>query len=298
MQHVLTLIADERSNTISPDIITRALSLLIEPSEPVWLNPGYVCDIQFTATQQAEIEKLDRYLREIIAGQSIDLAIQPKDSRRKQLLIADMDSTIIEQECIDELGAQLGLRDKIAEITERAMRGELDFEAALKERVAHIQGLEEKVIDQILAERITLTPGAKTLVQTMAGLGAKTALVSGGFTAFADVIGAKCGFDHVQANVLLAQDGILTGKVQEPILGQDAKRTALLDLCADAGISHQHAVAVGDGANDLAMIQQAGLGVAFHAKPQVAAAAHVRIDFSDLTSLLYLQGIEKTAFAQ
>lgn len=232
----------------------------------------------------------------ILAGASVDVIVQPAGQRRKQLLIADMDSTIIGQECIDELADFAGLKAEISAITERAMRGELDFEAALTARVGMLKGLPETVLEEAFRSRISLTPGAKTLVATMNAWGARTVLVSGGFSYFVARVAALVGFQQYQANNLLIENGAMTGKVKLPILGREAKETALR-LHADAmAIPLIKTLAVGDGANDLDMIGAAGLGVAFRAKPKVAAAADASIRHGDLTALLYAQGIPQAEF--
>ena len=240
---------------------------------------------------------IDRALIETaIEGQAIDLCLVPKQGREKKLLIADMDSTMIEQECIDELAEFVGKRAEIADITERAMRGELDFEAALKERVAMLNGLAQDKLQQAFDQRISFTPGGKTLVQTMRARGGFTALVSGGFTFFTERVAAHLGFQSQQANRLLIEDGALTGAVAMPILGRAAKEEALRSLTAEQGLDLPQTMAVGDGANDLSMLGASGLGVAFRAKPAVAKAAHTAINNGDLTALLYLQGITQTDF--
>lgn len=221
--------------------------------------------------------------------------------RRKRLLVADMESTIIEQEMLDELADFIGARERIAAITERAMRGELDFEAALKERVAMLAGLDASVLDEV-AERITLMPGAETLIRTMKANGAYCALVSGGFTVFTERIARRLGFDEHQANVLEIENGKLTGRVVEPILGREAKRLALLRLTAELGIDPRETISVGDGANDLAMLEAAGLGAAFRAKPKVCEAVAAMpngavVTHGDLTALLYLQGYAESDFS-
>ncbi|MCX7646279.1 MAG: phosphoserine phosphatase SerB [Rhodobacteraceae bacterium] len=227
----------------------------------------------------------------------IDLAVQPAAGRRKRLLVADMDSTMIGQECIDELAAEAGVGPRVADITARAMNGELDFEGALRERVALLAGLPEAVIARVLAERITDAPGAATLVATMRAHRAYTLLVSGGFTAFADPIARRLGFHEARANVLLVEGGRLTGRVAEPILGREAKVAALGETAARLGLTPAEALAVGDGANDLGMLALAGTGVALHARPAVAARCDVRINHGDLTALLYLQGYRAEEFA-
>ena len=236
--------------------------------------------------------------RALVAGRPIDVAQVPLASRRKRLLIADMDSTMIEQECIDELGAALGIKDEIAAITARAMNGELDFAQALKTRVKLLKGLPRSRIEEIRREQITLAPGGRVLVQTMKVHGAFTSLVSGGFTYFADYIGKRIGFDEAMANILEFDGDVLSGTVADPILGKEAKLSRLMTLAAFHDIPLPATLAVGDGANDLDMIKAAGLGVALHAKPVVAAQAAVKIDHGDLTALLYLQGYDEAEFVR
>ncbi|CTQ49536.1 phosphoserine phosphatase SerB [Jannaschia donghaensis] len=226
----------------------------------------------------------------------IDLNVVPAQGRRKRLLIADMDSTMIEQECIDELADAAGVGTRVAAITARAMNGEIDFEGALKERVGLLAGLDADVIAQVLAERITLMPGGPVLLTTMKANGARAALVSGGFTAFTSAIADRLGFDWNRANTLLVKDGKLTGKPGDPILGKQAKVDALKDFSAEMGIAAADVIAVGDGANDLGMLTRAGMGVALHAKPAVQAQADLRVNHGDLTALLYLQGYHREEF--
>ena len=227
--------------------------------------------------------------------EGIDVNLVPAEGRRKRMLIADMDSTIIGVECIDELADFAGLKAEVAAITEAAMRGELDFEAALIARVALLKGLPESALERCYAERVRLNPGARTLVRTMAGLGAVTALVSGGFTFFSERVARAAGFARHQANLLLVRDGALTGEVARPILGRAAKLAALVAIAAEAGIGPEAALAVGDGANDADMVMAAGLGVAYRAKPALAAVADATLVHSDLTALLALQGIARTS---
>ncbi|HBZ42560.1 MAG TPA: phosphoserine phosphatase SerB [Maritimibacter sp.] len=220
----------------------------------------------------------------------IDLVVQPADGRRKRMLLADMDSTMIQQECIDELAAESGVGERVASITARAMNGELNFEGALRERVGLLKGLPASVIDKVLRERITLMPGGAALLATMRANGAYAALVSGGFTAFTARIAEELGFDENRANTLDIKDGVLTGEVVEPILGRAAKVAALEDISARLGLSLDEVMAVGDGANDLGMLNLAGAGVALHAKPSVAAECDIRVNHGDLSALLYIQG--------
>jgi phosphoserine phosphatase len=233
---------------------------------------------------------------QVCQGQGVDLVLQPHANRRKKMLIADMDSTMIQQECIDELAAEAGVGDRVADITARAMNGELDFEGAIDERVGLLSGLPESVIDQVLAERITYMPGGATLLKTMRAAGGYAALVSGGFTAFTARVAAELGFDENRANTLEIVEGKLTGKVVRPILGQEAKLEALKEITSRLGVTPDDAIAVGDGMNDLLMLSAAGTGVALHGKPALQAACDIRVNFGDLTALLYLQGYAKSDF--
>ena len=236
--------------------------------------------------------------RELVASKPIDVAQIPLANRRKRLLIADMDSTMIEQECIDELADAVGIKAEVAAITARAMNGELDFAQALRTRVGLLKGLERSSIEEVRRERITFAPGGRVLIQTMKTHGAFTSLVSGGFTFFADYIGKRIGFDEAMANILEFEDDRLTGTVADPILGKEAKLSRLMTLAAFHDIPLAETMAVGDGANDLDMIKAAGLGIALHAKPIVAAQAAVKIDHGDLTALLYLQGYSDEDFVR
>ena len=290
---IATLIAKERlagGDISQAEDALRAVS--IEPMGRSWIEDGTACDLLFSANPAPARQALDGML----AG--VDVVVQGEANRRKKLLVADMDSTMITVECIDELADYAGLKAEVADITERAMRGELRFEAALRARVALLKGLDETIIDRCRAERVRLTPGARALVRTMRRDGALTILVSGGFTRFADPVGAEIGFDRVIANRLLGADGRLDGSVAEPIVGAEAKRLALLDGLAEAGLDAAASLAVGDGANDIPMIEAAGLGVAFRAKPVAAAAADARIDHGDLGALLYAQGYRRAEWAK
>ncbi len=282
---------------MSKDLASSLAGHLPANETPVFLNEGVAADIPFVPDRGEALKPIETFLKEKLGPTPVDIIVQRNETRRKSLLIADMDSTMIGQECIDELAAELGLKEKISAITERAMRGEIAFEPALRERVALLKGLNISVVDQVIANRITLTPGGVELVQTMKANGGYCALVSGGFTVFTRQIAAAIGFDETRANTLLEEDNILTGLVAEPILGQDAKRNRLHQLVSEQNLDLSRTLAVGDGANDLAMIRDAGLGVAFHAKPAVAAEADVRIDHGDLTALLYLQGYHHSEFA-
>ncbi len=229
-------------------------------------------------------------------GMGVDLIIVPASGRRKKMLLADMDSTMIQQECIDELADEAGVGARVKDITARAMNGELDFEGALRERVGLLAGLEEAVIGRVLEQRITYMPGGRALLATMKANGAYAALVSGGFTAFTSSVAKALGFDENRANTLLVSEGKLTGEVAEPILGKQAKVDALDDITKRLGLAEADVLAVGDGANDLGMLHRAGMGVALHAKPVVAAECDVRVNFGDLTALLYVQGYAKNEF--
>lgn len=257
-----------------------------------WLDPGVAAefDLPQMPTNRDEVWQS-------LQGLGIDLVVQRGEGRRKRLLIADMDSTMIRQECIDELADEAGVGAHVADITRRAMNGELAFEGALRERVALLKGLPEAVIARVIRDRITLMPGGPALVATMRAQGAHAALVSGGFTAFTGAIAARLGFDENRANTLIVADGRLAGTVAEPILGREAKLQALEEIAARLGLTPEDAIAVGDGANDLPMLKRAGTGVALHAKPVVAAECDVRINHGDLTALLYLQGYTREEFA-
>jgi phosphoserine phosphatase len=291
MALVATLIANPAQALLVPKLAEKAADA-ISAAGLYWLADGIACDLAIRDPMTAaEAETL---LRGAVDGQPIDVVVQVAETRRKRLLLADMDSTMIGQECIDELAAEVGLKDRVAAITARAMNGEIDFEPALRERVALLKDLPIAVVDDVIAKRITLTPGGIELVRTMKAKGHYTALVSGGFTVFTGPIAARIGFDENRANLLLERDGRLTGEVAEPILGKQAKIDALVDIVNGLGITTQEAMAVGDGANDLGMIKLAGAGVALHAKPVVAAEAAMRIDHGDLTALLYIQGYRKS----
>lgn len=291
--HVVTLMANPAEPALTDAVLARAVSVLGGAARIHPLHHGVAADLLFEA---AEARAPETALRAALADWPIDVVVQPNRHRRKRLFLADMDSTMIQQECIDELADFVGLKAEVSAITERAMRGEIAFEPALRERVALLRGLAIGVVDRIIAERITATPGGRTLVQTMRHHGAYACLVSGGFTVFTGPIGAMLGFDEDRANRLLLAGDTLAGTVAEPILGREAKLATLRELRTRFGLANEDVLAVGDGANDLAMLGEAGLGVAFHAKPAVAAATHARIDHADLTALLYIQGFSAAEF--
>jgi phosphoserine phosphatase len=293
MTHVATLIGP--SNALDASM-ARVRAELSGASEPQRLGLGAI-DIPFSGSTGVDQRALVNHLRGILNA-PVDVVVQSSANRRKKLFLADMDSTMIGQECIDELAAFVGLKDHVAAITERAMRGEIAFEPALRERVALLKGLPVTVVDEVIAKHITLTPGGRTLVHTMRANGGLTALVSGGFTLFTTRIAAMIGFDETRANTLTLDAGKLAGRVDEPIFGRETKRATLIELRTRLGLSKDDTMATGDGANDLDMIAEAGLGVAFHAKPKVAEAAAARIDHGDLTALLYVQGYRDEEFAE
>jgi phosphoserine phosphatase len=288
---VLCLIANPLDPVLEPQLV--AAIQHETHGEINWLNPGVACEIVKPAAADPVA-----IARAVIGSAPIDAALVPLANRRKRLLVADMDSTMIDQECIDELADAVGIKDQVAAITERAMRGDMDFAAALRARVSLIKGLERRVMDEVRRERLTLAPGSRTLVQTMKTHGAVTSLVSGGFTFFAEWIGKRLGFDEWVANVLEFDGDRLSGTVAEPIVGREMKVERLLALSREHDIPIAATMAVGDGANDLDMVKAAGLGVALHAKPIVAEQAHVRIDHGDLTALLYLQGYAEEEFVR
>ncbi|HTJ01926.1 MAG TPA: phosphoserine phosphatase SerB [Methylovirgula sp.] len=293
MRQVATFVGATAERPLDDSLLAHVARHLPEAEPFGWLEPGVAADIAFIS--DADAAGFVAKLRAALAGWPIDVFVQPQAERRKKLLLADMDSTVIEQECIDELADYVGLKAAVARITDRAMRGEIAFEPALRERVALLRGLKIDTVERVLAERIGLTPGARTLVQTMRAHGAYTALVSGGFNVFACAIAAKIGFDAVRANDIIVEDGKLAGIV-EPVLGTSAKLDTLRGLRDTLGLAPEDTLAVGDGANDIAMLKEAGLGVAYRAKPTVAAAAAARIDHGDLTALLYAQGYIRAEF--
>jgi phosphoserine phosphatase len=301
MSLVATLICNPADPALDSTVVDGARAILPSPGAAQWLFDEVAVDIPFEGQipfERHDIRAIEHRLREARGDLPIDIVVQPQALRRKKLFLADMDSTMIGQECIDELADFAGLKAHVAGITERAMRGEIEFEPALRERVALLKGMPVSVVDEVLAKRITPTPGGRELVMTMRAHGAWTCLISGGFTLFTHAVAAAIGFQENRANQLLTRDGQLIGEVREPILGRAAKLATLIELRESFDLDEIDTLVVGDGANDLGMIQAAGLGVAYHAKPAVAAAAAARIDYGDLTALLYAQGYQRDEFVE
>ncbi|MFK5634772.1 MULTISPECIES: phosphoserine phosphatase SerB [unclassified Ornithinimicrobium] len=282
--HVLTLLAaPARADLTDAAVQEVSRSWPLGPAR--WLAPGVALEVELPVVPVDRWQAWERWQRE-----GVDLVVQPAAGRRKQVLLADMDSTMVQQECIDELAAQAGVGERVAQITARAMNGELDFAEALHARVALLAGLPTSVVDTVLSERITMTPGGAELVATMRAYGGYAALVSGGFTPFTRAVAGRLGFDEHRANTLEVDGEHFTGRVVEPVVGREAKVAALREVTARLGLTPADAVAVGDGANDLDMLRLAGTGVALHAKPVVAEQTDVRVNHGDLTAVLYLQG--------
>ena len=317
MDSVLVLIAAPGSCAIDEDVIDTVRDLT--GSDPKWLAENEACEFPVPSSRRRPGPMDDRErasesrhhpdgwvpafagiteLEEMARNRPIDVALLPAANRSKRVLLADMDSTMIGEECLDELGALAGIGAHIGAITARAMAGELDFEGALRQRVAFLAGLDEAAIADVLAKRITFRPGGATLIATMKANGAHTALISGGFVQFTGHIASRLGFHEHRGNELIIEEGRLTGRVREPILGKDAKLEALQRITERLGISPRDAIAVGDGANDIPMLKAAGIGVALHAKPKVQAEAPLRINHGDLTALLYLQGYRRDEFIE
>src|SRR5215472_17599876 len=305
MSYVATLISAPQRPAVTDALAAGVAAKLPQARVGAWLHPGIAIDIMFgDPANKAEVtagllKTLTHKLRVVIGAAPVDVVIQPQDARRKKLLVADMDSTMIGQECIDELADYAGFKDRVAAITARAMRGEIAFAPALRERVALLKGLPVATIDRVIAERIRPNPGAATLVQTMRAHGAHTCVVTGGFTAFMTPLVTAIGFDEYRANTLLTDGaGRLTGEVAKPVLGREAKRDTLLALRQRLRLRREDTLAVGDGANDVPMIETAGLGIAFHGKPPLREAAGACIDHGDLTALLYAQGYWREDFTE
>lgn len=295
MEFVLTLIA-ARDGGLDDAIVAEARSALnalgAETGSPDWLAPAIACDLGF---ERIVPDQAEAAARTVIGKAAIDVVAQPTEGRRKRLLIADMDSTIVTTESLDHVARRAGIEEVIAEITRRTMNGELEFEDSLRQRVAMLDGLAEDVLAEAYAE-IELTPGATVVPRTMAAHGAYTALISGGFDYFTERVAERCGFAEQRANSFEIAAGKLTGKVIEPVLGRDAKYRTLVELATRHGLPLADALTVGDGANDIDMITAAGLGVAFRGKPILRAAARAKLDHVDLTGLLYLQGYRREEF--
>lgn len=290
MSHVATLVSNPVRPAIDAAAIAKARALLPNAISETVLKPGVAADIFFAPGPDAQERELSDLVRAALTPAPIDVVVQETKYRRKKLFVADMDSTMIDQECIDELADYAGLKAHVAAITERAMRGELPFEPALRERVALLKDLPLSVIEETIRAKITLSAGGRELIATLKANGVYTCLVSGGFTLFTNVIAEKLGFDENRANELLIENGKLSGKVREPILGRAAKLATLQELAGRLGIRMEETIAIGDGANDLDMITASGLGVAIHAKPAVSAAAQARLDHADLSGILYCAG--------
>ncbi|MEM9433594.1 MAG: phosphoserine phosphatase SerB [Pseudomonadota bacterium] len=288
---IVTMLCNPVNPVLEPSLVN-SLRMAWGGAPEKWLQGGVAAEFEI-AHQADNFQQVWFDLQEV----GVDLIVQPKPGRKKKMLLADMDSTMIEQECIDELARAAGIGEKVSAITARAMNGELDFEAALRERVSLLKGLSSGIIDTVLRDQITLMSGGSTLLATMKQNGAYAALVSGGFTAFTTKIASELGFDEHRANSLVIADGKLTGKVEDPILGREAKVLALEEITARLGMSEHDVLAVGDGANDLGMLTRAGAGVALHAKPAVQDKANIRVNHGDLTALLYMQGYERAEFA-
>ena len=287
---IATLLTNPENPVLEPATVD-ALRNAWGGGDAQWLSPDVAAEFSIAAIPGnrwdvwGEMQKL-----------GVDLVVQPVENRKKKMLLADMDSTMIQQECVDELAAEAGVGERVAAITARAMNGELDFEDALRERVGLLRGLDEKVINKVLENRITYMPGGRSLVATMKANGVHAALVSGGFTAFTMRVAETLGFDENRANTLLVSDGKLTGEVGIPIIGREAKVSALKEVSTHLGLNAEDVMAVGDGANDLGMLGLAGAGVALHAKPIVAAECDIRINHGDLTALLFIQGYSRDEF--
>jgi phosphoserine phosphatase len=295
---VATLIAADALRHESIAVLYDALAEAgCAPAEPTWLEVGTAADIDFFHDPEAALEEI-RALIESGELAGVDYVVQPVAHREKRLLVADMDSTMITVECIDELADYAGIKAQIADVTERAMRGELDFAEALTARVALLKGLDDSVIDICRAERVVLTPGARTLIQTLRAQGVHTVLVSGGFTRFAEPVAAEIGFHRAIANVLELADGKLNGTVTFPIVDAERKRTELIAHATKLDIGLSETIAIGDGANDIPMIEAAGLGIAYHAKQKARDAADAAVNHGDLTTVLYMLGIPKAEWAK
>ena len=297
MHNVATVMAPREAFRLDESHAKAIVAVLIEKGakniRTDWLSEGEAVDIYF---DRGIITDTDILAATGLGGNPLDCIIQPNDNRSKKLLLADMDSTIIRQECINEIAGLLDLKEQISSITEAAMQGKLDFRTALKERVALLKGLSKSELQKVMDERIEYSPGAATLIKTLGGIGVKTALVSGGFSFFTDQVSQQLGFHFNRANTLVFEDGILKGSVEEPIIGGLQKRAFLLELAATLKILARQVIAIGDGANDIPMIQEAGLGIAYHAKPAAENAANGRLKHIGLEGVLFTLGIPRDQF--
>lgn len=287
---ICTLLTSPTQPSLDPALV-ESLRNAWGGGDAVWLSPDEAAEFSLASLPDNQWDVWSD-----VQDLGVDLIIQPSTGRRKKMLLADMDSTMIQQECIDELADEAGVGERVKDITARAMNGELDFDGALRERVGLLKGLKADVIKEVLSKRITMMPGGATLLATMKANGAYAALVSGGFTAFTQHVASELGFDENRANTLIIDNDVLTGEVGTPILGKQAKVDALEQITGRLNLTDEDVLAVGDGANDLGMLHRAGTGVALHAKPSVAAECDVRINHGDLTALLYLQGYGRTEF--
>ena len=295
MPDILTLITSLKNACLTEEVIS-AVSTSLKVKNSKMLYPNVACEFELPALIQPQEAK--ELINQIIEDKPIDIIVQPSGNRRKKLFLADMDSTIIGQECIDELAAEIGVKEQVSKITEAAMNGEIDFEGALKDRVMLLAGLEENIVAQVLQNRIAINDGAKEALSVMRKNATYTALVSGGFTVFACQIASEVGFHEYHANTLLSENGKFTGKVKMPILGQQAKLDQLNRLVLEKRLELNNTIAIGDGANDLPMLLNAGIGIAFHAKPSVAEQAQVVINHGDLSAILFVQGYTKADIDQ
>lgn len=297
MKTILTLVSNPQSHDLTPALAGEVRNALTKAGADAgsldWLCPSIACDVELAAIQEDAVAGV---VAATLNEAPVDFLVQADDARKKRLLIADMDSTMITVECLDELADFAGLKTEVSAITERAMRGELNFEGALRERVGMLKGLGVEALEATYESRIELMPGGRELIRTMKASGALTVLVSGGFTFFTERVAKEIGFAEQRGNTLVIADGKLTGDVGTPILGRDAKKASLIAARKRIGASAAETMAVGDGANDLDMLKEAGLGVAYHAKPIVAEAARARVDHGDLTALLYFQGYRASEF--
>ncbi|MEM1287350.1 MAG: phosphoserine phosphatase SerB [Pseudomonadota bacterium] len=298
MTHVCTLIGARSSRAVTEDTVTLARGALPNLYRTQTLSAEVACDLFFEPGAGDSGRDWAADVRRALGSAPVDVAVQDITDRKKSLFLADMDSTMIEQECIDELADMVGIKDQVAGITERAMRGELDFEAALKDRVQLLAGLPSEAIEEVYETRVSFSPGGRELIKTLTRQGIRCVLVSGGFRQFTAKVAAALGFHSNHANELLVENGKLAGKVAEPILGREAKLEQLGRHCKELGVSPNRAIAIGDGANDLAMIEAAGLGIAYRAKPAVRARADIQLNHADLTGVLFALGYSEAEISR